>query len=111
MQPYIYYGFGFRSSDLPKAVRQRLIDESDIFTWFTEDTAGSSEDDAGVFYIECVSPWDEHSQYTESHSVDFKSLEGWKGSFTQEDLDVKLDEYGLTEYREHLKFYVSVTEI
>lgn len=115
MQPYLMYGYGFRSKNLPVPIREKLINLSeDIFCWFYEDSAGSSEDDAGIFYIISASPWSqelkprEHSCYP--WAADINQITKFKETRLK-DVDAKLLELELEPYRDKLEFLVSVTEV
>jgi hypothetical protein len=115
MQPYLNYGYGFRSKNLPKLERKRLIDTSEgIFCWFYEDAAGSTEVDAGVFYILMVDHWGDDLEQKKNNcypwAADINELIKFKEKHSK-DVDSKLKELGLELYKDKLEFLVSVTEV
>tara|TARA_B100000749_G_C18430822_1_gene467857 strand:- start:1113 stop:1454 length:342 start_codon:yes stop_codon:yes gene_type:complete len=113
MQPYLMYGFGIRARHLSKADRQRLIDSSEnIFSWFTEDFAGSDEDDAGVYYLIASSPWSRESgsEVDKPWADDWESIMRFKNE-NEADVSKRIITLGLQEYEPHVEFLVSSTEV
>ncbi len=113
MQPYLMYGFGIRARHLSKEDRQRLIESrEDIFSSFTEDSAGSDSDDAGVYYLVSSSPWSRESntEVDKPWADDWESIQRFK-SENEAEASCKLIELGLQEYEPHVEFLVSATEV
>jgi hypothetical protein len=115
MQPYLYYGFGFRAKNLPILERERLIDCSeDVFCWFNEDSAVSAEDDSGVYYIISEGPWDNNSKSRVNScypwAADLNEIIKFKENNIK-NIDIKLQHFGLKQFKPKLEFLVSVTEI
>lgn len=116
MQPYLMYGFGIRAKNLPIEVRDRLISGSGlnkIFSWFYEDAAGSTEEDAGIFYIVESSPFSRRKEDNEPDfpwAEDLERLLKFKEK-SESEIDARLVELDLLEYKDQVEFLCSVTEI
>ncbi len=112
MQPYLTYGWGIRSKNLPAEEKERLEYNvgGDIFNGFAEESTSNNDD--GVFYLITDGPWtrkeegkDDLPWCNDLISINEASVKLKVG------LEDKIKELGLEGYRDNIEFLISTIEV